>query len=34
MNEAYKQAGVDIHAGYRSVELIKEKKKKTEEVTV
>ena len=29
MNEAYKQAGVDIHAGYRSVELIKESVKKT-----
>ena len=29
MNEAYKAAGVDIHAGYRSVELIKDSVKKT-----
>ena len=29
MNEAYKNAGVDIHAGYESVELIKDSVKKT-----
>ena len=29
MNEAYKNAGVDIHAGYKSVELMKDSVKKT-----
>ena len=29
MSEAYKNAGVDVEAGYRSVELIKEHVKRT-----